>query len=382
MLSVKEETQNIKTRSSNIRLSLNRDKYSNLTMSFKSKSKIIIKLLFKVNFRELYNLFLAYLTMKRQPLKIKSSPLFLQVETTNKCNFVCKMCYVNRERKNENKKNLSVKNFKYILKRFPFAKVIILHGAGEPLINPSLIEMIRIAKKRELITGFFSNGSLLNKKIANDIICLNLDWITFSVDSISKEMYEFIREKGNFDILIDNMKYLLNLRNKLRKKTEINVLMVLMSYNIKELPKLLQFFNDLRVDKVAVQRVHLTGDDLKRFSKFLVTDKDLIKKIRLESERKANQIRTKLVFQSYFLERNQKRRCDWPWVGPFITVEGFVTPCCVLSDYRIINFGNLFEEEFSEIWNNKKYQNFRKRLKSSKRPKECFSCPYYSKTVF
>ncbi|MBU1849135.1 MAG: SPASM domain-containing protein, partial [Nanoarchaeota archaeon] len=35
-----------------------------------------------------------------------------------------------------------------------------------------------------------------------------------------------------------------------------------------------------------------------------------------------------------------------------------------------------------EIWNNKKYQNFRKRLKSSKRPKECFSCPYYSKTVF
>ena len=70
------------------------------------------------------------------------------------------------------------------------------------------------------------------------------------------------------------------------------------------------------------------------------------------------------------------------WTEPFILVNGDVIPDCAIlmqtrrEDLKSKSFGNVFEKSFLEIWNSKKYKNFRKRVgkKNAKVPDICLNC--------
>ena len=53
--------------------------------------------------------------------------------------------------------------------------------------------------------------------------------------------------------------------------------------------------------------------------------------------------------------------CLVPWLSTYITAHGDVIPCCYLIEKQIM--GNIYADNFKDIWNNKKYVNFRRRLK-------------------
>jgi pyrroloquinoline quinone biosynthesis protein E len=69
--------------------------------------------------------------------------------------------------------------------------------------------------------------------------------------------------------------------------------------------------------------------------------------------------------------------CPWPWMGVYIDTQKNVVPCCRIGDASVLNMGNLNQSTFSEIWNSKRYQDFRKAHKEGRVPKVCESC--YSK---
>ena len=53
-----------------------------------------------------------------------------------------------------------------------------------------------------------------------------------------------------------------------------------------------------------------------------------------------------------------------------------------LLDPDVINFGNIFEKPFNEIWNSPSYQEFRRKLRSDTPPEICIDCTsYYDKLV-
>jgi len=57
--------------------------------------------------------------------------------------------------------------------------------------------------------------------------------------------------------------------------------------------------------------------------------------------------------------------CYIPWYSTMISINGDVYPCCCFYDGQVV-LGNIFEEDFSRIWNNDKYQQFRADLKNSR----------------
>ena len=71
---------------------------------------------------------------------------------------------------------------------------------------------------------------------------------------------------------------------------------------------------------------------------------------------------------------NKNNPCPWPWLGCFIDAEGYVVPCCRIADKTICNFGNIFEENFDNIWNSKGYIDFRKKIASNNIPRFCYNC--------
>jgi radical SAM protein with 4Fe4S-binding SPASM domain len=66
-----------------------------------------------------------------------------------------------------------------------------------------------------------------------------------------------------------------------------------------------------------------------------------------------------------------RQRCIWPWSYFFVNWEGFVSACCVPSQYY---FGNLLEDSLEKIWNGDDYRSFRTRLKSGNLPEQCVDC--------
>lgn len=79
---------------------------------------------------------------------------------------------------------------------------------------------------------------------------------------------------------------------------------------------------------------------------------------------------------SFLNSKPRKGHCGWAFYKTFITVDGYVTPCCIRMDPTVLNFGNIFtKDNFDNIWNGKKMKKFRKkRLEDSYVP-VCENCP-------
>ena len=77
----------------------------------------------------------------------------------------------------------------------------------------------------------------------------------------------------------------------------------------------------------------------------------------------------------YLSSAKRKRTCPWSFYSTFITVDGYVTPCCIRMDKDVFYFGNVFQTAFAEIWNNEKMRRFREaNIKDLPNP-VCDLCP-------
>ncbi|MDD7306382.1 MAG: Cys-every-fifth radical SAM/SPASM peptide maturase CefB [Peptoniphilaceae bacterium] len=109
---------------------------------------------------------------------------------------------------------------------------IILFG-GEPLINFEIGKYILKELKKhcidnsiELYTGVVTNGTLLTRKIIEDLIYFNCQFIQITLDG-TKKIHDARRigknEEGTFDRIISNLKLLNKYNNKIKTIIRINV---------------------------------------------------------------------------------------------------------------------------------------------------------------
>jgi radical SAM protein with 4Fe4S-binding SPASM domain len=71
-------------------------------------------------------------------------------------------------------------------------------------------------------------------------------------------------------------------------------------------------------------------------------------------------------------------RCMRPWTVMYITANGSVFPCCIApfsaESLPSITLGNAFDEPLAAIWNNERYQQFRRMLLSDEPHHCCRGC--------
>jgi MoaA/NifB/PqqE/SkfB family radical SAM enzyme len=329
----------------------------------------------------LKNLLMAYWNLKFEPERMSSTPVIIQIEPTIYCNLECVMC-VNPSN-GRKKRHMALSEFKRAVDSMPHLKKISLVGAGEPLMNPEFFEMIAYAKSRGILIGFATNGMLLNEMNSKKIFDSRVDWLNISIDSSDKMRYEAIRKGAKFDLLTKNLERFIEMKDR-ASIPEVSVWFVMMSENLEDLPDVIKFSKSIGVDKVSVQLEHNWSNNkiksrmVDRYSEvFYARVKTVLKK--------AVDVAVKSGVYFSFVnmpDPKSSRACKWPWKSCYITAEGFVTPCCLQgSDPNIINFGNIFVEDFSAIWNNSAYQNFRKALRSKELPSICVDCTAYSGTM-
>ncbi len=324
------------------------------------------------------NLMKNYWVLQREPEIVDTEVLTVIIEPTVRCNLNCITC--SEVTRGRTKKDMSFSEFKSILDQFPYAIKLALQGVGEPLLNRDLFRMIRLAKERKIYVYFNSNGTLLDEENSNWLIQSGLDLINFSIDGGTKEVYEKIRRGASFEEFRRRVKRFMEIKGA-HPLPEVHAWFVLNQYNREDILPTLRFIRDLGISKLNIQRMHTWGRKDKRD---VVNDDEFLKLkgIKEEVTIASEEIGISVEWLWDIEDKKPIRRCQAPWYTTYITVEGYVTPCCVHgSDPQLIRFGQLKENSFKEIWNGKEYQEFRKMLKSDSPPSICRECPAYSQGI-
>lgn len=326
-------------------------------------------------FKGAMNLARNYYAMKAEPDYVSARPLIVKIEPTIFCNLRCTHC----DRTFWDKPNMAMDfdHFKIVIDKMPFIASINLQGLGEPTLNKDIFNMVKYAKSKGMEIGFFSNATLINDKVANNIVESGLDYINISLDGASKEVYEKIRVGAHYDRVIENIKRLVAVRGN-KEKPHIAIWFVGLESNYHEVPNLVKLAKELGINHVNVQSAHSWGKSYMKDKTVGVNQKmkDAVSILR-EADKIAKQLGIKLTYSTVFDTMQTKRGCKAPWLTAYVSVDGFVTPCCMqASDPRVINFGNIYSQTFNEIWNSQGYQEFRHELKTGM-PKVCVGCPGY-----
>ncbi|MDX8551888.1 radical SAM protein [Methanospirillum sp. J.3.6.1-F.2.7.3] len=130
-------------------------------------------------------------------------------------------------------------------------KVLRLYKDGEPLLNPHFVDMVRLAKAKNVAESIdtTTNGSLLTPDLSLRIIDAGLDRINISVDGLSDEQFlTFTRTKVDFKSYVDNIRFFYE------NKKECEVCVKIPGDNLSEEDKLqfFEIFGDIS-DRISIE---------------------------------------------------------------------------------------------------------------------------------
>lgn len=299
-------------------------------------------------------------------------PLSIDIEPNTKCNLACKFCQVpGWERAKIN--DMSIEVFEKILDQFSTLLIIKLQGMGEPLLNPHLFDMIKMASDRYCLVYTTINGTLLNERNIKKIVESDLAAVTISLDGAKKETFESIRENANFEKVISNVKKLV--RSRKRRLPEINVWMVITKDNYQEIPEMIKLCKDMGVDNLTAQlEIYSYGKDSihERIIEHRIKENSNFEAYKRECIEFAK--REQMNFQFHKTSFDKHHPCLWPWTSLYVSAEGKIVPCCRIGDPDVIHFGSIQEKRIKEIWNSDEYHQFRNAIKSNHIPSFCRQC--------
>ena len=249
-----------------------------------------------------------------------------------------------------------------------------LQGMGEPTIHKQFFEMIKYANQNGISVEFTTNGSLISDEKINQLYKLNISQINISIDGYTKKTFEKIRVNSNFEKVIENSR---NLINKMKSKLlapKIIAWTVVQNDNFEEILDIYKLCNKLGFDEIVFQ-FHISDWGKKEWlainSKKDKRNEILSIQKKLELLKKREKFKFK-IFKENIL--NFKKQCSWPWDSLYLDSKGFVTPCCIIGDSNVKNFGNIQEKKFIEIYNSNEYAEFRNQIKNNKIPEFCKNC--------
>lgn len=319
-------------------------------------------------------------------------PSSLYLESTNRCNLFCQTC-VRTFRTVEGAKDLDHSMQVAILDQVPTLKRVVLHGIGEPLLNNDLPELVKDAKRRGADVVFNSNGTLLTKRKAVELIKAGLDEYRLSLDSATPETYEKVRGANMFSKIIENVRNLQEIKQEHGvSHPRVSVWITALRENLHELHDLIRLAVELRCDEVNLQRLVFFGEGLAIeeqtiYREFENEYHEIIFQSAMLCERYGIRFSASGGIEGKEYADRQKEaqlavrpwsKCMRPWSLTYVTANGNVLPCCispwVTGDYSSIVMGNIYEQSLEEIWHGKKYTEFRNKLLSDEPPESCKNC--------
>ncbi|HSB73967.1 MAG TPA: radical SAM protein [Candidatus Methylomirabilis sp.] len=315
-------------------------------------------------------------------------PATLYIETTNRCDSACRTC-IRTFQTLEPPRDLRLEELVRIAAQLPRLDRVVLHGIGEPLLNPALGEMIAHLKGRGALVVFNSDAIGLTERRRHGLILAGLDELRVSLDAATPETYLAIRGVPTFHRVVENVAALVELRRELGLAYPVvSLWFTALKHNVRELPDFVRLAAKVGASSVHVQRLVTYGQGLATREESLhgalsVLETEMLAQASRLAEELGLCLRasgnttpeTSLTLEA---SRRPWSGCQRPWSLSYITANGNVLPCCIspwtARDYAGLILGDAFTQSFADIWNGERYREFRTRFESDQPPEACRGC--------
>lgn len=251
---------------------------------------------------------------------------------------------------------MSFDTYKEILNKIPSLKVIILFNWGEPLLHHEIFNIIKEAVSRDIYTITHTNFSIKQKpEFFEQLVNSGLHQLVISADGASQESYEKYRVKGNFDWILNNIRYTVQAKKKLKKRDpKIVWKFIVNKYNEHEIDYARHLAKSLGIeilfDKMGlsddIPDIEFPGTLLDRKEEWLpVNPKYVLDYYRTNGRQNGEEKSIPL----------NNKPCNQLFNSTVINPDGKITPCCWVTSKENV-WGDLTKQSFEEIWNNDYYK--------------------------
>jgi radical SAM protein with 4Fe4S-binding SPASM domain len=238
---------------------------------------------------------------------------------------------------------------------------LVFYFQGEPYLNPQFLNMVRYASSKKIYTATSTNAHYLNDENARLTVESGLDRLIISIDGTSQEVYSQYRVGGQLNKVLEGAANIVKWKRRLKSRTPFIIFQFLVvRHNEHQIVEVRKLAKEMGADQLRLKTAQVYDYENDPNSLIPVNGK----------------------YSRYRKEKNGKNRfvgnnanhCWRLWHDPVITWDGAVVPCCFDKDARH-KLGNLKEQSFRELWQNRNYRNFRKQvLQSRKNIDICANC--------
>src|SRR5688572_31222739 len=96
---------------------------------------------------------------------------------------------------------------------------LVFYFQGEPYLNPSFLDMVAYASKKEIYTATSTNAHYLNDENARKTIESGLDRLIISIDGTTQDVYEQYRVGGKLEKVLEGTKNIVKWKKERKSKT-------------------------------------------------------------------------------------------------------------------------------------------------------------------
>jgi MoaA/NifB/PqqE/SkfB family radical SAM enzyme len=310
---------------------------------------------------------LTYLK-RRVIAKATGLPNTIVFETASVCNLKCSFCYIVKAELKKGPGQMPLSTFKKVVSETGhFLQEVMLHWRGEPLLNKDLPAMVQFASQKGINSSLSTNGQLLTRDIAKDLISNRLTHLTVCVDGTTEEVYGLHRCGGSLELLLNNIDFLITQKKKAHSiYPKVVLQMIVTKKNHHQIEEFKKTAKKLDCDGAYLMSLFIDKMGDKKYAE--TVENEFYMDLKAEG------------LSRYFLDENGTTHlynvatlCPQEARFPIITSGGELAVCCY--DIFLKNtFGNCNTESFTSLWNAKKYVDFRNKIMMPRKLGMCMNC--------
>ncbi len=281
---------------------------------------------------------------------IAGRPISISIEPTNICNLHCPECPTGNGQSTVAKGKITVEMVQKLVPQIQthtwFANV---YFQGEPLVNAETTKIVALLSEAKILSSLSTNAHFLTTEIAQQLVAAKLTKLIVSLDGYDQTTYEKYRQGGNFAKVVEGLKNI----QQAKANAQSN-------YPLVEVQCLL--FSHTEGHKDEINRI------AKQYNANLVTFKtaqfyDTQNIDMLPSQKNS---RYDYHDSNLTIKKKIKNHCWKMWSSCVVAWNGNVLPCCFDKNHTF-TFGTIQDMRFRDIWDSKKYLNFRKTILTNRK---------------
>jgi radical SAM protein with 4Fe4S-binding SPASM domain len=318
----------------------------------------------------------------------RNTPLIVSYTVTKACNLRCLHCHVSAREAMPNELNLR-EAMKAIGEMADLGTQALIFSGGEPLLRKNFVlTLADYCDDLGIITAMLSNGLLINHEVALELKDAGIKAVGIPIDSINPEAHDTLRNMpGTFNKAVSAIQACLD------SDLEVIVTTMALKDTVGEMPKRLEFLENLGVDEVAVYDLVPVGRGKDVMDQAMTHEQrvSLIRYLEAKQEEKemvfsmsggqplypevamkihsAHDSNPKdLLLKEFWVHSSVGCHAGILYLS--LRPNGDIHPCTFLP----INVGNVREQSLTDIWANSRVLNVLRERKALKG--QCGICEY------